>query len=157
MLNINNKKAIAVKYSNGVYSDHYGACDLLKEVDFQHAIKALYADRACDRHKFYKLCNEYDIKTKIPPINNAAEHPEIDYMSNRNAAIRLIKLYGEDGMKEWKKEVNYGKRSYIEGFFSRLKQIFGFSFRNKSEINREKELNAICLINSLILVWLNLR
>ncbi|WP_264951319.1 MULTISPECIES: hypothetical protein [unclassified Wolbachia] len=60
-------------------------------------------------------------------------------------------------MKEWKKEVNYGKRSYIEGFFSRLKQIFGFSFRNKSEINREKELNAICLINSLILVWLNLR
>nr|WP_265022804.1 hypothetical protein [Wolbachia endosymbiont (group B) of Ischnura elegans] len=44
-------------------------CDLLKEVDFQHAIKALYADRACDRHKFYKLCNEYDIKTKIPPIN----------------------------------------------------------------------------------------
>ncbi|MDE5056265.1 transposase, partial [Wolbachia endosymbiont of Drosophila bicornuta] len=112
---------------------------------------------ACDRHKFYKLCNEYDIKTKIPPINNAAEHPEIDYMSDRNAAIRFIKLYGEDGMKEWKKEVNYGKRSYIEGFFSRLKQIFGFSFRNKSEINREKELNAICLINSLILVWLNLR
>ena len=65
---------------------------MLKEVDFQHAIKALYADRACDRHKFYKLCNEYDIKTKIPPINNAAEHPEIDYMSDRNAAIRLIKL-----------------------------------------------------------------
>ncbi len=55
------------------------------------------------------------------------------------------------------KKVNYRKRSYIEGFFSRLKQIFGFSFRNKSEINREKELNAICLINSLILVWLNLR
>ncbi|BFD47140.1 MAG: hypothetical protein DMENIID0003_11330 [Wolbachia endosymbiont of Sergentomyia squamirostris] len=146
MLNINNKKAIAVKYSNGVYSDHYGACDLLKEVDFQHAIKALYADRACDRHKFYKLCNKYDIKTKIPPINNAAEHPEIDYMSDRNAAIRLIKLYGEDGMKEWKKEVNYGKRSYIEGFFSRLKQIFGFSFRNKSEINREKELLIKCYL-----------
>ncbi|WP_353278376.1 hypothetical protein [Wolbachia endosymbiont (group B) of Longitarsus flavicornis] len=79
-------------------------CDLLKEVDFQHAIKALYADRACDRHKFYKLCNEYDIKTKIPPINNAAEHSKIDYMSDRNAAIRLIKLYGEDGMKEWKKK-----------------------------------------------------
>ncbi|WP_174525418.1 MULTISPECIES: IS5 family transposase [unclassified Wolbachia] len=109
MLNINSKKAIAVKYSNGVYSDHYGTCDLLKEV---HAIKALYADRAYDRHKFYKLCNEYDIKAKIPPINNAAEHPEIDYMSDRNAAIRLIKLYGEDGMKEWKKEINYGKILY---------------------------------------------
>ncbi|WP_353277858.1 hypothetical protein [Wolbachia endosymbiont (group A) of Agelastica alni] len=54
------------------------------------------------------MCNEYDIKAKIPPINNAAEHPEIDYMSDRNAAIRLIKLYGEDGVKEWKKKVNYG-------------------------------------------------
>nr|WP_250294614.1 transposase [Wolbachia endosymbiont of Oedothorax gibbosus] len=97
---------------------------MLKEVDFQYVIKALYADRAYDRHKFYKLCNEYDIKAKIPPINNAAEHPEIDYMSNRNAAIRLIKLYGEDGVKEWKKKVNYGKRSYVEGFFSRLKQTY---------------------------------
>ncbi|GFY79807.1 transposase [Trichonephila inaurata madagascariensis] len=92
MLNINNKKAIAVKYSNGVYSDHYGACDLLKEVDFQHAIKALYANRACDRHKFYKLCNEYDIKTKIPPINNAAEHRNRLYV-DRNAAIGLKKNY----------------------------------------------------------------
>ena len=25
-------------------------------------------------------------------------------MSDRNAAIRLIKLYGQDGVKEWKKE-----------------------------------------------------
>ncbi|MDX5518738.1 MAG: hypothetical protein O7177_04070, partial [Wolbachia endosymbiont of Andrena agilissima] len=45
----------------------YGACDLLKGVNFQHAIKALYADRAYDRHKLYKLCDECGIKTKIPP------------------------------------------------------------------------------------------
>ncbi|BET36808.1 hypothetical protein [Wolbachia pipientis] len=31
-------------------------------------------------------------------------------------------------------------------FFSRLKQIFGFSFRNKSEINREKELLLKCYL-----------
>lgn len=43
ILSINSKKAIAAQYSNGAYSDHYGACDLLS---FQHAIKALYADRA---------------------------------------------------------------------------------------------------------------
>nr|WP_265017051.1 hypothetical protein [Wolbachia endosymbiont (group B) of Endotricha flammealis] len=77
---------------------------MLKEVDFQHAIKALYADRAYDRQKLYKLCKKYDIKTKVLPKKDAAEHPEIDYMSDRNAAIRLIKLYGEDGMKEWKKK-----------------------------------------------------
>nr|WP_265037239.1 transposase [Wolbachia endosymbiont (group A) of Anomoia purmunda] len=116
---------------------------MLKEV---HAIKALYADRAYDRHRLYKLCNEYGIKTKIPPINNAAEHPEINYMLDRNAAIQLMKLHGENGIKRWKEEVNYGKRAHIEGFFSRLKQIFGFSFRNKSEVNREKELLIKCYL-----------
>ncbi|WP_341810566.1 transposase [Wolbachia endosymbiont (group A) of Campoletis raptor] len=151
MLNTNSKKAIAVKYSNGIYSDHYGACDLLKEVDFQYVIKVLYADRAYDREKLYKLCNQYGIKTKIPPKNNAAEHPKLDYMLDRNAAIQLMKLHGENGIKRWKEEVNYGKRSYIEGFFSRLKRIFGFSFRSKSEINREKELLLKCyLLNKFI-------
>lgn len=143
MLDVNRKKAITAKYSNGVYSDHYGACDLLEKVNFQDKIKTVYADRAYDRHKLYKLCKEYDIKARILAKNDAAEHPKIDYMSDRNAAIRL---YGEGGMKEWKKEVNYGKRSYIEGFFSRLKQTFGFSFRNKSEVNREKELLIKCYL-----------
>jgi hypothetical protein len=73
MLNINDKKSIAAKYSNGVYSDHYGACDLL-EVNTQHTIKALYADRAYDRHKLYKLCKEYDIKRIVLPKNGAAKH-----------------------------------------------------------------------------------
>nr|WP_250295252.1 transposase [Wolbachia endosymbiont of Oedothorax gibbosus] len=114
---------------------------MLKEV---HAIKALYADRAYDRHKLYKLCDECGIKTKIPPKTDAAEHPKLDYMAERNAAIRLIKSY--DCIKKWKEKVNYGKRAHIEGFFSRLKQIFGFSFRNKSEINREKELLIKCYL-----------
>nr|WP_265043468.1 transposase [Wolbachia endosymbiont (group A) of Scambus nigricans] len=118
---------------------------MLKEVDFQYVIKVLYADRAYDREKLYKLCNQYGIKTKIPPKNNAAEHPKLDYMAERNSAVKLIKSYDEDGIKKWKKEMSYGKRSYIESFFSRLKQTFGFSFRNKSETNREKELLVIAL------------
>ncbi|WP_353277337.1 transposase [Wolbachia endosymbiont (group B) of Villa cingulata] len=93
--------------------------------------------------KLYKLCKKYDIKTKILPKNRAAEHTKLDYMAERNAAIRLC---GKDGVKEWKEEAVYGKRSYIEGFFSRLKQIFGFSFRNRSEVNREKELLIKCYL-----------
>nr|WP_237349953.1 transposase [Wolbachia endosymbiont of Cylisticus convexus] len=111
-------------------------------------MSTLYADRAYNRKKLHKLCNKLGIKMKIPLQNNAVEHPKLDYMAERNSAIKLIKLYGEDGVKKWKEEVSYGKRSYIEGFFSRLKQAFGFSFRNKSEINRERELLLKCyLIN----------
>ncbi|MGL9762992.1 MAG: IS5 family transposase, partial [Wolbachia sp.] len=74
------------------------------------------------------------------------EHPKLDYMAERNSAVKLIKSYDEDGIKKWKKEMSYGKRSYIESFFSRLKQTFGFSFRNKSETNREKELLVKCYL-----------
>ncbi len=101
MLSVNSKKAIAARYSNGFYSDHYGACDLLEEVNFQHKIKALYADRAYDRHKLYKLCKKYDIKTKVLPKKDAAEHSKIDYMSDRNAAINA-----NSGLID---EVNHGR------------------------------------------------
>nr|WP_246168561.1 IS5 family transposase [Wolbachia endosymbiont of Ctenocephalides felis wCfeT] len=146
MLEIGSKKVIAAKYSSGVYSDHYGACDLIARANAKYNISTLYADRAYNRKKLYKLCNELGIKTKIPLQNNAVEHPKLDYMAERNSTIKLIKSYGEDGMKKWKKEINYGKRSYIESFFSRLKQTFGFSFRNKSEINREKEMLLKCYL-----------
>nr|WP_264338766.1 transposase [Wolbachia endosymbiont (group A) of Cheilosia soror] len=107
-------------------------------------MKALYADRAYDRHKLYKLCDECGIKTKIPPKKTMQQ--SIQNMAERNAAIRLIKSYSEDGMKRWKRQTNYGKRSYVESFFSRLKQTFGFNFRNKSEINRGKELLLKCYL-----------
>jgi hypothetical protein len=55
------------------------------------------------------LCKEYDIKRIVLPKNGAAKHWKIDYISDRNAAIRLIKLYDEDGVKEWKKGQIMGK------------------------------------------------
>ncbi|OCA06879.1 transposase [Wolbachia endosymbiont of Trichogramma pretiosum] len=38
-------------------------------------------------------------------------------MDERNSTIKLIKSYDEDGIKRWTKEINCGKRSYIESFF----------------------------------------
>ncbi len=46
--------------------------------------------------------------------------------------------------KEWKMMMKYGLRSHIEGFFFRFKKTFGFSLKNKSEMNREKELLIKC-------------
>ncbi len=74
---------------------------MLKEVDFQYVIKVLYADRAYDREKLYKLCNQYGIKTKIPPKNNAAEHPKMDYMAERNFAVKLLKTHDAEGKNKW--------------------------------------------------------
>ncbi|BET36064.1 hypothetical protein wNi1_08050 [Wolbachia pipientis] len=46
MLEIGSKKVIAAKYSSGVYSDHYGACDLIERVDTKYNISTIYADRS---------------------------------------------------------------------------------------------------------------
>lgn len=46
MLEIGSKKVIAAKYSGGVYSDHYGACDLIARIDVNIILSTLYADRS---------------------------------------------------------------------------------------------------------------
>lgn len=145
MLDINTKKVVSTKYSNGAYSDHYGACDLLKSTN--NNFKTLYADKAYDRCKLYKLCKERGIKPIIPPYVNAVER-KFNYMCDRNETIKLIKMHKNhaEGVEIWKKDVNYGKRAYIEGFFWRFKCIFGFSFKNKSEVNREKEILIKCYL-----------
>nr|WP_246168478.1 transposase [Wolbachia endosymbiont of Ctenocephalides felis wCfeT] len=65
MLEIGSKKVIAAKYSSGVYSDHYGACDLIARANAKYNISTLYADRAYNRKKLYKLCNELGIRQKF--------------------------------------------------------------------------------------------
>ncbi|MCA7009985.1 hypothetical protein LEM02_01095 [Wolbachia endosymbiont of Tribolium confusum] len=77
---------------------------------FQHVVKVLYADRAYDRHKLYKLCKEYNIKAKILPKTCAAEHLKIDCMSDRNTAIRLIKLHNV----RWYEEVERKSKLWKE-------------------------------------------
>lgn len=53
--------------------------------------------------------------------------------------MRIMKMVLMNGRKKL-------TRSYIEVFFYRLKQIFGFSLKNKSEVNREKELLIKCYL-----------
>ncbi|AWW50855.1 IS5 family transposase [Wolbachia endosymbiont of Folsomia candida] len=147
MLDISSKKVMDLKYTELYYPDHWAASKLMKN-DYGK-IETLYADGAYDRAMIYQQCYKLRIKTKIPPKIDAVEHQNLDYMAQRNTAVRLIRSFDGDTIekiKQWKKEVGYGKRSYIEAFFSRLKQIFGFSFRNKSEVNREKELLLKCYL-----------
>ncbi|TNK94493.1 hypothetical protein OUY_01245 [Wolbachia endosymbiont of Leptopilina clavipes] len=52
-------------------------------------------------------------------------------------------------LTHWKKKTRYEIRSRIESFFLRLKKTFGFSFKNKSEVNRSQEVLLKCyLINN---------
>lgn len=105
MLDVNTKKAIDAKYTNGTYSDCRGAHDLLEEVN---NVSVLYADGAYDTRHIYQLCHKLGIKTKIPPKKDAVLHPKLACMAERNTTVRLIRSFDVDtieGMKQWKKEV----------------------------------------------------
>nr|WP_108784575.1 transposase [Wolbachia endosymbiont of Bemisia tabaci] len=110
-----------------------------------YKIKSLRADGAYDTENLYKLCNQYNLKPIIKPRKNAKICSNIDYLSERNNLINIRKTYN---LTHWKKKTRYGIRSLIESFFLRLKKTFGFSFKNKSEINRSQEMLLKCyLIN----------
>ncbi|MDE5061929.1 transposase [Wolbachia endosymbiont of Drosophila tsacasi] len=149
-LNIESKKVIAIKYTNSTLRDSILACSMLEEMDGKYGISSIRADASYDGRNVYKICKELNIKPIIRPIKNATVREKVDYLSERNNNVKVIQSYKnyEDGVKEWKMVMKYGLRSHIEGFFFRLKKTFGFSLKNKSEMNREKELLIKCyLIN----------
>lgn len=147
VLNVNDKKAISMNYTSGVAVDYLPVYDMLEEVSNKYNICSIRADAAYDIRSVYKECRKYNIVPIIRPRKDT-KICLADYLSERNKYISRIRSYEnyEDGINEWKKKVKYGARSYIEVFFYRLKQIFGFGLKNKSEINREKELLIKCYL-----------
>lgn len=133
-IDLDNKNILSFVYSSGVFPDHLALRHLIINIDGQR-INSLRADGAYDKSECHKICHENYIKLIIPPIKTAALKKE-DHFNKRNMAIKEITSYQsyEEGVRAWKERAIYGKRSHVEGFFSRFKRIFGFSFNNKLEI-----------------------
>lgn len=148
VLNIKNKEVIAMGYTNAITRDSTLACSMLKKIENKYNILSLYADAFYDATNVYKICKKYNIKPIVRPRKDAKIYEKVDYLSERNKNINVIRSYENynDGIAHWKKKTKYGARSYVESFFLRLKKTFGFSFKNKSEINREKELSIKCYL-----------
>lgn len=146
-LNQSSKNVNGFFYSSGTYTDHQGLTPLIKGAALANKITTVKADSAYDRKPCYKTCYEYGIKPIIQPISSAAIKKQPIFI-DRNKAINIIKLFEnhDDGITHWKKQMQYGKRSYAETFFSRFKKIFGFSMKNIDENNRKNELLIKCNI-----------
>lgn len=142
------RKVIDMRYSNVTTLDYRPACDMLKGVEGKYNIVSVRADVAYYKASICEICKEYNIKPIIRPIKGAKIYEKIDCQLERNNNIIVIKLCKdyENDTKKWKQETKYELRSFIECFFYRLKKTFGFSLKNKSEINREKELLIKCYL-----------
>jgi len=150
-LDIDSKFAKSILYTYGTTPDHQAIKALINKISNKENITSIRADRAYDRKPCYEVCHELKIMPIIPPVTNSIIKMN-KIFDIRNKAILFIKSdeYGgvnyKQGLSEWKKETNYGKRSYIEAFFCRFKAIFGFSFKSKTEVNRRNELAIKCNI-----------
>jgi len=124
--------------------------------------EVLYADKAYDCDKNFRICRKNNImcgipvklsgsdKTKKGPRKDAIAEQLGLYIGrgshrlNRYQTKEMRKIY----QQEWKERVGYGDRWFVEGFFSRYKRSFGESVFSKHKKNVEKEVTTkINLLN----------
>lgn len=152
MLDLESGDVVDMEMSVGAASDHKSGQDLVGNYD--KSIRSVYADRAYDRESFRHVCYKKCAKQIIPPLSNARTRRPIKQQppglwDDRNAAVKMMKASTskDEGLKQWKNQNCYGKRSRIESYFHRFKTTFSFYFMSKSEIARHNEL----VFKSLIL------
>ncbi|MCM1002681.1 transposase, partial [Wolbachia pipientis] len=61
ILNVNDRKVINMKYTNGVAADYLSACDMLEEISDKYKVHSIRADAAYDIRRVYKECGKHNL------------------------------------------------------------------------------------------------
>jgi hypothetical protein len=100
---------------------------LLKQVEAD--VEKVYGDGAYDSRQCYRGIYKRKALPVIPPRKGSTLW-EDDYLKNRNENLRGVRKLG---IKGWKKQSGYHKRSLVETAFYRLKTIFSDRLRNRRD------------------------
>ena len=152
LLDLETGDVLDMEMTKGAASDHLSGERLLANCDLP--IQSIRADAAYDRTLFRRRCHQKGAIQIIPPNLNARVHKPKkadppDLWKERNEAVRMMEegCTRDEGRKQWKEQVKYGKRAKVEGHFHRFKKAFGFSFMSVSE---EARLNELVYKNILL-------
>jgi Transposase DDE domain len=126
-------------------------------------VKSIRADGAYDTKELYKIAEDWGAKAIIPPaITSKAQHelkkppPKFEsFLIPRDATLTHIRTFSSfsEGLKDWKQQSGYHKRSLIEAWMSRLKKSFGFNLQHKTEAARRNEvITKVNLLNLMVVV-----
>lgn len=128
------------------------ASNNLERAKVEQNLEVIIGDGAYDANDNYHLANSLGAKFIAPPKKNANVRMHKDKNTgkfvddvgweDRNLVVRKIK-YG-DGMKAWKEQTGYHRRSLNENVFFRLKTIFGekMMYRCKDSCITEQLIRA---------------
>lgn len=119
--------------------------------EIEGSINSVRADGAYDTYEIYKKIDKWGAKAIIPPAKTSKAQDELkkvskkkEYLKQRDKTIHSIRKYDtfEEGLKNWKKDSQYNRRSIVEAFMFRFKRTFGFYLHNRTVNSRKNEITA---------------
>jgi len=108
-------------------------------------IKEVIGDGAYDTGRCYEAIYKRGAKPIIPPRKGARKSNSRPSLEARNAAIDRIRDQ-KRGLRRWKREVNYHRRSLVETAMHRLKSIMGPKIRARRVDSQGVEVSVKLLI-----------
>lgn len=147
-IDLDTMQVLSMSYTDSNTND----CEVVDKMTSQitHKIKSVRADGAYDTEAFRKIIYDRGALDLIPPATTSKAQNELknpkkyfkEYLGYRDKMIMEIRQYKtfEEGLKAWKKNSGYHKRSKIETFMFRLKKIFGFHLQHKTTKARINEM-----------------
>jgi IS5 family transposase len=103
-------------------------------------IEQVSADGGYDQRKCNEILNEHDAKAVIPPRKGAKIWQHANTKAERHARDENLRRIRKIGLKEWKRESNYNRRSLAETQVFRFKTIFGDRLQTRQIDNQFKDL-----------------
>jgi transposase len=161
-IELNEQQILSMVYTQSNTNDCEAVAALNKNI--KGKIRKVIADGAYDTEEVYQLMDKRGAQAVIPPaVTSKAQH-ELkkktrykDYLKQRDTTIKRIRKEADfrTGLKQWKKESGYHKRSLIETCMFRFKKLFGFYLQQKTENGRENEIIAkVNVLNRMSLLGL---
>lgn len=157
-LELNSMQILSMAYTPSTVNDCEAVPELIDAV--KGKINSARADGAYDTFECYQVLDARGAQIIIPPDVTCKAQDELKkvpkekkaFLEQRDATIHFIREHDsfDKGLKQWKIESGYHRRSLIEATMFRLKRIFGFHLQNKTEQARKNELIAkINLLNQM--------
>lgn len=110
----------------------------LKQVEAR--VERVYGDGAYDSRQCYRAIHQRGARAVIPPPKGSTLWRD-DYLKDRNRNLRAVRRLG---LKKWKRQSGYHRRSLVETAFFRLKAIFSDKLRSRRDETQATEVMIRC-------------
>lgn len=157
-MDLDNQQIMSMEYTDSNVNDCEVIGSLSKEIKCK--VKSVRADGAYDTEESYIIIEDWGAQAMIPPARTSKAQDELKkkphkkkiHLQQRDKTIKEIRRFKdfEEGLKNWKVQSGYHRRSLIESFMFRLKKTFGFNLQNKTDRSRRNEIiTKINLLNQM--------